>query len=331
MEGEQLHSVPVREVHIDGIAALKIMKHCNESLPTMVAGSLLGIDMEGILEVTYCYPFPAPRIQSEEDNEVLEEVDSTEYQIEMMKMLRDVNMDNNCVGWYQSTFMGTIHTNDVVGYQYTYQSSEDLSDNSVLIVYDPVRTKKGSLSLKAFRLSEEFMRIRRDRVNGFIKPSAILEEIPLRIKNTGYIAGYLRCLKDSHKNELDCDFEPLSMATGETYLERQMELVSSWVDDLVQEQQKLQQHMKVIAKPRMEQIRWLTKRMQENEYRRESGEELLPVSLENSGIKHLPEAPPRTEPLLMIGQLDRYCAQVNDDSVATSKKLFLTSQLLSEN
>ena len=331
MEGEILPQVPVREVHIDGIAALKIMKHCNESLPTMVAGSLLGIDMDGILEVTYCYPFPAPRIQSEEDHEVMEEVDSTEYQIEMMKMLRDVNMDNNCVGWYQSTFMGTIHTNDVVGYQYTYQSSEDLSDNSVLIVYDPVRTKKGNLSMKAFRLSEEFMQLRRDKVNSFIKPGAILEEIPLRIKNSGFVSGYLRCLQDSHKAELDCDFEPLSMSAGETYLERHMELMSSWVDDLVQEQQKLQQYTKVLAKPRMEHIRWLTKRLQENEYRRESGEELLPVNLESSGLRPLPEAPPRTEPLLMIGQLDRYCAQVNSDSIATSKKLFLASQLLSEN
>ena len=331
MEGDLLPQVPVREVHVDGIAALKIMKHCNENLPTMVAGSLLGIDMDGILEVTYCYPFPAPRVQSEEDNDVMEEVDSTEYQIEMMKMLRDVNMDNNCVGWYQSTFMGTIHTNDVVGYQYTYQSSEDLSDNSVLIVYDPVRTKKGCLSMKAFRLSEEFMQLRRDKVNSFIKPGAILEEIPLRIKNSGLVSGYLRCLQHSHRADLDCDFEPLSMTAGDTYLERHMELMSSWVDDLVQEQQKLQQYTKILAKPRMEHIRWLSKRLQENDYRRESGEELLPVSLESSGLRPLPDAPPRTEPLLMIGQLDRYCAQVTTDSIITSKKLFLASQLLSEN
>ena len=41
----------VREVIIDGLAVLKIVKHCNENLPTMVAGSLLGLDVDGVLDV----------------------------------------------------------------------------------------------------------------------------------------------------------------------------------------------------------------------------------------------------------------------------------------
>lgn len=32
-------------------AVLKIIKHCTESLPQMVAGSLLGLDQTGVLEV----------------------------------------------------------------------------------------------------------------------------------------------------------------------------------------------------------------------------------------------------------------------------------------
>lgn len=32
-------------------AVLKIIKHCTESLPQMVAGSLLGLDQAGTLEV----------------------------------------------------------------------------------------------------------------------------------------------------------------------------------------------------------------------------------------------------------------------------------------
>ena len=51
----------VREVVIDGLAVLKIVKHCNENLPTMVAGSLLGLDVDGVLDVTYAYPFPAAK------------------------------------------------------------------------------------------------------------------------------------------------------------------------------------------------------------------------------------------------------------------------------
>ena len=325
----------VREVHLDGIAAMRIMKHCEDGLPTGSAGSLLGIDIDGILEVTYSYPFPAPRANSvnaaaaaeEGEDEVVEEVDSTEYQIEMMKMLRDVNMDNNCVGWYQSTFMETIHTSDVVNYQYTYQCSDELSDNSVVIVYDPIQTKKGNLVLKAFRLSEDFIEMRNNKLNAFIKPSSVLEELPVRIKNSGHVSAFLKCMEDSHKVELDADFEPLSMASGETYMEKHMELMATWIEDLIQEQQKFQMHSKAVAKPRQEHIRWLTKRLQDNEERREAGEDLLPTSLEHSGLRPLPDAPPRIDPLLMIGQLERYCDQVAVDTQASVQKLFLTAQL----
>lgn len=81
-----------------------------------------------------------------------------EYQMEMMKMLREVNVDNNCVGWYQSMFLGTMYTASTIENQLQYQ--ENLSDNTVVILYDPIQTANGSLTLKAFRLSEEFIQVR---------------------------------------------------------------------------------------------------------------------------------------------------------------------------
>ena len=87
----------VREVVIDGVAVMKIIKHCNDNLPTMVAGSLLGLDINGVLEVTYTFPYSA------DDDD-----DGRDYQIGMMNMLTDVNIDNNCVGWYQSTYLSTM-------------------------------------------------------------------------------------------------------------------------------------------------------------------------------------------------------------------------------
>ena len=85
----------------------------------MVAGSLLGIDIGGVLEVTYTFSFPVPKNEADGSLDGVEDLDGAEYQIEMMKMLRDVNIDNNCVGWYQSMYMGTVCTNDVVTYQYS--------------------------------------------------------------------------------------------------------------------------------------------------------------------------------------------------------------------
>lgn len=311
----------VREVIIDGLAVLKIVKHCNESLPTMVAGSLLGLDVDGVLEITYSYSFPAP------SNDNRGELDGAEYQIEMMKMLRDVNIDNNCVGWYQSMYLGTICTNDVVGYQYSYQSSEELSDNSIVIMYDPIQSKKGNLIIKAFRLSDEYIRLKQTRSNQYIKPGDILEELPLKIRNAGHVAAFLRCLKDTHKTELDCKFEALSLATNENFAEKHLELMTTTVEDLLQEQQKFQLYSKSISKQRNEHVRWLAKRVQENQEAREAGDYQKSTKIRDSGLKPLSEAPSRNDPLLLLGQVARYCNQVNDHVDNSLNKLFINSQL----
>jgi translation initiation factor 3 subunit H len=62
---------------------LKIIQHAKASLPTLAAGSLLGLEQSSNLEVTNCYAFPA-----RDDEGAAEE--AAEYQLEMMKMLREV-------------------------------------------------------------------------------------------------------------------------------------------------------------------------------------------------------------------------------------------------
>ncbi len=318
---------PVREVIIDGLAVLKIVKHCNDNLPTMVAGSLLGLDVDGALEITYSYSFPGAKTEGDAAVEGVSELDGGEYQIEMMRMLRDVNVDNNCVGWYQSMYLGTMCTNDVVNYQYSYQSSEELSENSIVIMYDPIQSRKGTLVMKAFRLTEKFMELKRNKVNKFIPPADILEEIPLKIKNIGYVSAFLRCLQDSHRNELDCEFEALSLANGEAHTEKHLDLLSNAVDEILNEQQEYQKYASSSSKTRQEHIRWLNKRLQDNAEAREIGNPEESTSLKTSGLRPLPDAPQRTDHLLMLGQLDRYCQQVNEHVDVSIHKLLLTTQL----
>ena len=71
----------------------------------------------------------------------------------MMKALREVNVDNNVVGWYQSTYLGSYCTRDTILHQFEFQ--ENLP-NSVVLIYDGVRTAQGQLSLKALRLTDSF-------------------------------------------------------------------------------------------------------------------------------------------------------------------------------
>ena len=53
---------------------MKIVKHCRECLPELVTGQLLGLDIDGRLEVTDCFPFPSRG--DEEDDE-----DGASYQV----------------------------------------------------------------------------------------------------------------------------------------------------------------------------------------------------------------------------------------------------------
>mmetsp|Transcript_5267 Transcript_5267/g.33106 ORF Transcript_5267/g.33106 Transcript_5267/m.33106 type:complete len:97 (+) Transcript_5267:246-536(+) len=45
-------------VRLDARAVLQIAKHCRETMPDLVSGQLLGLDVRDTLEVTYCFPFP---------------------------------------------------------------------------------------------------------------------------------------------------------------------------------------------------------------------------------------------------------------------------------
>ncbi|KAK1281889.1 Eukaryotic translation initiation factor 3 subunit H [Acorus calamus] len=92
----QMEGLPrvVEQVHmLRNMAILKIIKHCKEFSPALVTGQLLGLDVGSVLEVTNCFPFPI----REEDEEL--EADGANYQLEMMRCLREVNVDNNTVGW----------------------------------------------------------------------------------------------------------------------------------------------------------------------------------------------------------------------------------------
>ncbi|TQD69638.1 hypothetical protein C1H46_044829 [Malus baccata] len=117
---------PLRVVQIEGLVILKIIKHCKEFSPALVTGQLLGLDVGSVLEVTNCFPFPV----REEDEEI--EADGANYQLEMMRCLREVNVDNNTVGWYQSTLLGSFQTVELIETFMNYQEDFRISHLSCL-------------------------------------------------------------------------------------------------------------------------------------------------------------------------------------------------------
>merc|ERR1711962_834350 len=82
----------INVVQLEGLALMKIIKHCHEEGAgnTEVAqGVLLGLVVDDRLEITNCFPFPRHADDVDE-----EDFDGIQYQMEMMRLLRHVNVDH---------------------------------------------------------------------------------------------------------------------------------------------------------------------------------------------------------------------------------------------
>ena len=145
---------------------MKIIKHCSQTFPTTATGFLVGMDVQGILQATNSFPFPTadlPSTDGHHDNNAASNIAGTAprakanavYQNEMIRNLREVNIDANNVGWYTSASMGNFVNLNMIENQYHYQ--KDLNERTVAIVHDVSRSSQGSLSLRALRLSRPFM------------------------------------------------------------------------------------------------------------------------------------------------------------------------------
>lgn len=91
-------------------------------------------------------------VQSVEED--LESASGQNYQQEFLRCLREVNVDNNTVGWYQSSTLGAYQTQEMIE---TFISYHDSIKKCVCIVYDPQKSQRGQVSLRAIRLKESFI------------------------------------------------------------------------------------------------------------------------------------------------------------------------------
>jgi hypothetical protein len=181
-------TLDMREVCVDGLVILRIMKHARQAFPVSVYGTLLGLEDAGLAEVTNCFGEP------------LVGYEDVGHTTAFMKGLKEVNADFNYVGWYTTTYLGSYLTKETVELHAAYQQE---LPNAILLVYDAVSTSQGLLSLKALRLSEQFMEEYKSQLRlgseAFTKlaPSAVFEELPLRVRNPHLIQAWLADMIES--------------------------------------------------------------------------------------------------------------------------------------
>jgi len=320
---------------------LKIVKHCQESLPNLVAGTLLGLDIKGgILEITHAFPNPEPTKATGGDDDgaavASSQVDGVDYSLEMLKMLREVNVDNNCVGFYQSISLGTFNTAKLVEEQFTYQADVTDLQVAVLILFDPIQTTRGNLVLKCLRLTNEAVEMIKNGQNSFLDPKNIFEELPVTIKNPSLVKALLSNVEtglyhadvdgeDGEDNiggdgdviapvyEADTTFDRLDLSTN-PYLEKHLEFMCTWVDDLSAEQNKFQYYM-----------RGLTRGTDRRFDKRNKNAEKEKVNMKEAWESN--EAPRRLESLLISNQIRTYCDQVDQFADGGLGKLFVVDGL----
>jgi translation initiation factor 3 subunit H len=151
--------------------AIKIATASGKSFPSLATGSLVGMEKNGVLEITNSFPFPEAAVahvdpgHSNNNNQNDKAADlaagaprakqNIAYGNEMIKFLREVNVDANNVGWYTSTSMGNFINLNTIENQFYYQNQ--LNERTVALIYDVSRSSQGTLNLRAYRLSPAFV------------------------------------------------------------------------------------------------------------------------------------------------------------------------------
>ncbi|CAJ0574378.1 unnamed protein product, partial [Mesorhabditis spiculigera] len=144
------------------------------------------------LEITNCFATARsePVLDDESaqpTNNQNEEVKQQEM-LDMLRKFRNMNIDYELVGFYQVHPFGACFNQDLVDSLNEYQTS---FKDGVVLIYDPVKTRQGQLSLKAYRLSVAALDL---CAKGDWSPEAVkavsltyetmFEELPITIKNS---------------------------------------------------------------------------------------------------------------------------------------------------
>lgn len=243
----------------------------------------------------------------------------------MLKLLREVKIDNYNLGWYHSCPLNSFCTESFIKYQYRCQ---DETPGAAAIVYDPTSATLGSLCLKAFRLSDKFMKfmmnkkrttaLTADNVAQFkITHTNILEEIPVKIHNSE-LSKALLCELSKADNSAS-SFEKLDLSVN-PYLEKHVESLQDEIDGMIGQMENLHEYLREAQQNKQKRMKFLQERRAKNRDRKKSGMELLPEDDSELDLKSIPE-PSRLNALLVTKQISSYCDQINSYMANSKIKL----------
>ncbi|KAH9968966.1 hypothetical protein BC827DRAFT_1166767 [Russula dissimulans] len=324
--------IPLNLVQLEGLVVSKIIKHRSESYSS-AHGLLIGLDLDGTLEVTNSFPLP----HTSGDDEEKSSKTTSRYQTSMLRALKEVRADDSVVGFYQSTTMGAFFSQNLVDTQAIHQ--EKLRHGGVVVVHDVSQSHRGNASFRAFRLSKEFLEAYRktrfsakSMTNHKLTFTSILEEIPLKIRANPLLSAFVSTLSERHPTSLtqplpsevyNTSLSPLysTLDLGNPTLTKNLENVVEAIDNYKTEEGNLAYHIRQIAREKARAEAYSAKRREENANRVAQG--LAPLPEEDvSRLFKIPPEPSRLESMLLLGQVDAYAKTLERASGLNLVKMY---------
>ncbi|KAJ7225425.1 translation initiation factor 3 subunit 3, partial [Mycena pura] len=311
--------IPLQVVQLDGMVVTKILKHARESNSATVHGLLLGLDLDGTLEVSNS--FALPHHVSDEDEKSTKS--SARYQASMLRSLREVQADDSVVGFYQATSLGAFFNQNLVEIQAIHQ--DKLRHGGVVVVHvsDLSLAARGNASFRAYRLTPSFLAAYKKSnfgtsslVNHRLTFSSILEEIPLQVRVNPLLSSFFGTLTTStpsllpdatpdsaRVSVLPPSFSALDLRTSG--VTKSLEQIIEAVDTYKNEEGNVAFLTRQIARERAKADNYIAKRREENLAR--VAQDLVPLPEEDvTRLFKIPPEPSRLESLLLLGQIDDY-------------------------
>jgi len=311
------------------LVVLKIIKHSEHERQTgagdVAQGYLTGLIAAEDRRLEVTNSFPMPKVRADDDEEAL-----ARHQEQMLRMFRHINVDYLLVGWYQSAPFGASFNETAVESMFEYQTQ---IEDSVVLIYDPVKTNQGLLNIRAYRLSADAMRLcYKDFSPESIKKAKIsyenlFEELPVTIKNSHLVNISMCEMALAQKPGPTKHF--LDLGSSGT-LEKCMRQTMGHVDHLKDEVNK---YIKYSAnKQRYETLKenYIQKRHLENEHRRSRNEPLLPLEDESAKMPRPPQAPTMLDGLLHAADINAHVDHTLQVAAQNLSKLFIAECIIGE-
>ncbi|KZS96137.1 hypothetical protein SISNIDRAFT_473518 [Sistotremastrum niveocremeum HHB9708] len=336
--------IPITRVQIDALVLTKITKHGQEAKSNNAAGLLLGLDLDGTLEVSNSFPLPTSQQAGDEEDKSTkfsgdDNCDAARYQASMLRALKEVQVDDNVVGFYQTISLGAYLLPSIKDMQAVHQ--EKLRHGGVVVVHDVTQSSRGIASFRAFRLTKNFTDVQRkgkfnsqNLVEHGLTFSSVFEEIPVEVRKSALLNAFLGGLKEAR---LEPDFSPRSALgvkevrtlgskygvldlNGPGQVNRNLEQVIERLDEYKTEEGNVAYLTRQSAREKARAELYVQKRKEENAARVAQG--LAPLPEEDvSRLFKIPGEPSRLESMLLLGQIDGYTRSL---AVASSDVLVKT-------